>query len=730
MSNLSTLSTFVLLRALPFVVGISGILNASPLDIAGMVPRNPKPPPTHIIEVTKQNGYWITGADGGIISHSEDGQEWSTVAVEYTKGITTITHWNGVYYAGGVDSRRLLRSIDLVNWVEETPANYPGNPRAFVKYGERLFVAGLVPGLSYTDDGESWTTVDIPESNRFTGMASNGSRLVLVGNDGLIMSSDNGLDWTLRQDSIPELSGIDDDFNFVSTANGLFIAGGKQGLLMTSPDGVVWTLVETPFESWQYSAVFQDGTYHFAGRVGIVHTTENFLDWVDISLGTSSTIQGIAGDGENLLAGGRDGFVSLSSDGINWEATTAGTREFINEIEYGADVFVATDASGGIWKSNDSESWISVHEESSGHFVTGLVFDGSQFVAITFTGTLITSPDGEIWTESPGLDGDPQQLRLIGDTFWVVGSSGLVAFSQNLTDWTLLAVGASTLLDIAFGNGTYVVTGRDGALYSSEDGTTWTTQESGHTEHLKTVAFNNGKFIVLGRPNVLLSSENGTAWESLGSNLTPFDASRLEVIDEIFVAPGYLGGVGTSPDGLNWTLYYPRTSQTLFDIVCSDERTVAVGTSGSILSSRLTLVGGYQEWKEARFSPSQQLDAAISGPEGDPDSDGRANAFEFYSNTSPLVANAGPLFDFILHDIEGTLYPGFEVRKRKELSGATLEVWGSTTLSQWDLLNDGGAILESTTPFDEDVDLLRYYWATPLGQSANHLLSLGIRFDE
>ena len=95
---------------------ISSIWGAPDFD--NLKSRNPKPPAAHISEVTHQNGRWVMGSDGGYIPHSADGENWSSVTVEYTKGIEGVIYWDGRYFAGGVDSRTLLESPDLVNWTQ------------------------------------------------------------------------------------------------------------------------------------------------------------------------------------------------------------------------------------------------------------------------------------------------------------------------------------------------------------------------------------------------------------------------------------------------------------------------------------------------------------------------------------------------------------------------------------------------------------------------------------
>jgi len=727
---ISTHYRFTVLTSLSLFV-LSQYMAASPLDIEGMVPRNPKPSASHIIEVTHQNGRWITGADGGILSHSVDGEDWSSVALPYQKGIPAIIYWKGWYFAAGVDSRTLMRSLDLVNWLEEHPANYPFNPHGFMIHDNKLFAVGWSSGLSYTEDSINWVNVDVHGEERMNGIASDGSRLVIVGGDGLIYSSEDSVEWTLRQDSIPGLEGLDDDFIFVTWLEDQFVAGGKQGLLMTSPDGISWTLVDWGGEDWLNAVFFIDGSYYFTGRQGKLHKTSDFLNWTEVSTGITSTIQDIYSSGTDYLAAGRNGYVAFSEDGETWKLTGVGTREYMFELEYGAEVFVAASGDGGIWKSNDSEGWVQVHEVSDGRRVTGLVFNGTQFTGISSNGILLTSNDGESWVEGPGLVGSPSRMRLIDDTYWVVGEDGLIAHSTDLLSWTTMTAGPDDLRDITFGNGVHVAVGRKGTLYYSANRTDWTKYETSVTTDLKTVAFANETFVVLGRSSILLTSPDGMEWTSHGNpGYTPFDGHRLEVIDGEFVVVGYLGNSGTSTDGISWSLSYGRFSQTLFDIVCAAERTVAVGTFGTIASTPFVLSGGYEEWASVRFSLAEQFDPKKSGLDADPDMDGRSNAFEFFSNTPPLVFDDGPPYSVFLIEEDGIYYQGFEIVRRTELAGAELQFWRTANLAEWDGLIDEQIQLISQTPLDEESDLLRYRLTEPLANARSQIMTMSVKIEE
>ncbi|GEM_PF-1407717 len=725
---------------------------ASALDLESLVSRNPRPPASHIVEVTHQNGRWIIGAENGVISHSADGENWSTVTVSYTKAIESVVFWNGTYYASGADGGTLLKSTDLVGWTESHPANFPYNTKQFLAANGSLYAVGDSPDLAVTSDGVTWQEVALPVDGRFEGIAANGSRLIVVGTtfdnedtdsdgdslEGIILASDNGTTWTTQLINVPiNSSGLEDDFLSINYANGTFIAGGKQGLLATSSDGLAWTVRTTPFASWLFGVAYLNGSYYFPGRQGIIHKTANFTVWNDVQTESNQTMQDIFVAGSRMLTAGRDGIAAYSDDGATWPITTSGTREFFLQVEYGNGVYVAAEANAGIWWSVDSESWGLAYQDQDGDYLEGLVWDGSQFVGMSASGSLLTSANGEDWTESASavVSGRVERLRKLNDVWWAVGASGLIASSTDLATWNPVTEGDDRFLDISYGNGTYVITGissdnSQGIIYSSQDGVSWTkrvtTLADDNGTRLNTVAYANSKFVVLGQGSVLLTSIDGTAWTSSGvPGQTPFNCPNLNVIDGVFVAPDLNGIVATSTDGITWSRTQARTTRGFNDVAVSDERTVVVGSSGTIMSSTVTVVSGFAAWVKARFTTIQQDDPDVSGVDSDPDVDGRPNGVEYFSNTAPLVADAGPSYTPVIISDSGNDYPAVQIRRRTGLSDATIALRRSTDFSGWTGLTAGQIVEVSTTPLDTETESVIFRTSAPFDVGGLDFLQAG-----
>jgi hypothetical protein len=133
---------------------------------------------------------------------------------------------------------------------------------------------------------------------------------------------------------------------------------------------------------------------------------------------------------------------------------------------------------------------------------------------------------------------------------------GLLMFLCLALGVRAAALPAGTILyDAAFGNGTFVGVGANGAIFSSVAGGAWEARPSGTTNELRAVAFGGGRFIAAGANGLLLGSTNGVDWtmQSMNAVLTSPDVAygngRFVVAGK--GAPGYWTML-MSTDGTNW----------------------------------------------------------------------------------------------------------------------------------------------------------------------------------
>ncbi|NOY69328.1 MAG: PQQ-binding-like beta-propeller repeat protein [Deltaproteobacteria bacterium] len=210
-------------------------------------------------------------------------------------------------------------------------------------------------GIDMTaDGGASWSSHDPNETERmnwnyrpaeqrkdwsgvehlyFAAMDHADNRIFLVGNDGLILRSDDGGDnWVCLS-----LTGMESDFHtvLVLDADTIYI-GGDNGTLVKSVDGgETWTPLVLPTTSPVHALFFTDAAHGFAGttfrdiNTTILKTTDSGETWTPAQVHLAQEnraghhrLIGIIGiDDNHLWAQTEYGYLLYSSDGgANWIA--------------------------------------------------------------------------------------------------------------------------------------------------------------------------------------------------------------------------------------------------------------------------------------------------------------------------------------------------------------------------------------------------------------------------
>ena len=99
-----------------------------------------------------------------------------------------------------------------------------------------IYSQGLLRKLiKSTNNGISWSNVDSQVSYYLNSIAFGNNKFVGVGSRTVIVSSDNGSNFTQTLDNTT--------FQDVTFGNGIFVAVGSREIIYTSTDGDTWTKV-------------------------------------------------------------------------------------------------------------------------------------------------------------------------------------------------------------------------------------------------------------------------------------------------------------------------------------------------------------------------------------------------------------------------------------------------------------------------------------------------------
>lgn len=246
-------------------------------------------------------------------------------------------------------------------------------------------------------------------TNTWNGIAYGNGRYVVVGDNGYVTSSTDGITWETPK----AITGANRWFS-VAFGKGKFVAIDWYAPcnVMTSTDGINWTKQSNKLphvNNRYYDAVrFCNGMFIAVGAAQI-STSANGITWTrtwlnsgmyiprDIAYGNGKYVTGIGG--ANVLT---------SSDGITWTMKQHQCllgNYYIYGIAFGNGIFVMVGNKGITARSTDGgETW-----EIPSTFVSkknwrGIVFSNGKFIAVTTDGYVATSTDGITWTT-------PEQIR-------------------------------------------------------------------------------------------------------------------------------------------------------------------------------------------------------------------------------------------------------------------------------------------------------------------------------
>lgn len=240
-----------------------------------------------------------------------------------------------IYNTPDTDADRIYRSTSKLNWITPTGTGVSSSiDLKAVVYASGLgnyYAVGTGGNVVYSSDINNWTTLGSSTTgtaNTFNAIATNGSTLVAVGDNGTIRLSTNGTSWSTPTSISQDISGI--TLRGITYNNGIWIAVGSNGKVLTATDVNTWTVSTQSGDLTSVSSgsqtVDSTTTYYYiaVGADGTVLTSTDGALWTSASLGATLYTASV---GSRLVALGANGAVyTRELDGTGgWTQRTSGT---------------------------------------------------------------------------------------------------------------------------------------------------------------------------------------------------------------------------------------------------------------------------------------------------------------------------------------------------------------------------------------------------------------------
>lgn len=323
---------------------------------------------------------------------------------------------------------------------------------------------------------DNWTTRNSPVTNNLWGVTYGDGKFIAVGDQGTIISSDNGSNWVIQS------SGVSATLRSVTYAAGRFAACGDGGTIIISTNGVDWSVQDSKTSNGLSAITYGNGTYVVVGPGAFSATSPDGSNWTPAGSGLTGDLFGVAyGNGLFISVGStaaRDsGLMFSSTDGASWQQETSRGKS-LDAACSGAGTFVV----GGTFfslnqdlllVSTNGNTWSDKSQGISDSVIYAAGYGNGAFVATFYAlmpyGILYSTDGGASWQRVDVSNPNPYSTELTGvafgaDSFVVVGSpcailqSGILPSAPNAPKLTVSSNGPE-------GGFKLNISGQAGAVY-------------------------------------------------------------------------------------------------------------------------------------------------------------------------------------------------------------------------------------------------------------------------
>jgi len=308
-------------------------------------------------QVTAVGGLYVAVGDNARIMTSGDGADWDVEEVNLTNSITGT---NTVFLCVGGNTNLLLAagsqgslaaslntSVPIVEtnldgsfstnnasalgviWYSlSAPAATTNDLGGICVFSNQFFLTsddGLIFSLTCTNfaclnatnvnpliGGQNWTKASTPVTSDLAGICvltnayvTNGL-LVACGDAGSILTSSNGINWTVRT------SGTTNGLLRARCLNGVLLITGENGTLLSSTNGINWSKQNCGATNWLTDCIMVSNSWYVIGNGGVVLTSTNLTTWSSAGTITAKSLEGVASQNGQLVAVGFEGTILRS----------------------------------------------------------------------------------------------------------------------------------------------------------------------------------------------------------------------------------------------------------------------------------------------------------------------------------------------------------------------------------------------------------------------------------
>lgn len=420
----------------------------------------------------------------------------------------------------------------------------------------------------------------------FSSVASNGEKILYNGSQNFVEDR-----YTGKQTNTIILSKV-------KWLNNEFI-GIRNNRVYSSEDGIIWTEYTTGTNDRINDINYLNGNYYVVTNDFEIYKSANKTEWTSVhDIENDRPLQCIDYLNNKYIAGGIGGWISVSSDGTNWtdyDSNSTGIQGWVHKIIYQDGKYYCA-SERGIFVSIDGLVYTAING-TTGVWLD-LIYANNLFIAVGDNGKILTSGDGENWTQrESGTENRINCIIYSNNIFYLCGYGGMRGRSRNGKTWNIEQIGINTsgnIINIIDVEGLLYCGVSYGEIYKSRDGKDWelayNVSGSYPDNVLYDIIYGNKKIIAITERKVVVS-ENGNTWQeyTVFPSATGTWAGSIAYSKKLnlYVVARREKSLWTSQDGINWTELQNVSSQRLSRVIYSEEQElfVAIGDAMVIMIS-------------------------------------------------------------------------------------------------------------------------------------------------
>lgn len=252
----------------------------------------------------------------------------------------------------------IITNLVVVNgrqFEDVRPSGLEADLQGITSFNGKFFASGEGGLILSSEDGINWQTIQTSQTAFLSSLANNGETIVVSGSEGTHGYSADGVDWTF----LPSLTE-----NWLIRArfiNESFFVMGQNGVIFTSNDGTTWQQIPV-FDSdiWIQDFFFHQDVYYAVGTKGTMWWSSDLNQWNALEVPTGKSLYSITGNSRRILAAGIEGVILRTLTSSIFDPISINEPTIVNTLDQeslGMALLGVTDQKFEIQSSPDLLNW-------------------------------------------------------------------------------------------------------------------------------------------------------------------------------------------------------------------------------------------------------------------------------------------------------------------------------------------------------------------------------------